>query len=459
MRRFICFCFLCFVCISNSAMGAADDIDTPYVWSLGAVGDTIDEYYRHRCHVGLPETTKMGSLIRDAWKNKKKLSKRELYRVCSQERVFMQKNLYEATKEDTADTCKGPAVALSGDGEWQHIPCWQFVQMLSEKQKEYAKKGTTNLMYSSPGTYIKKTDKCGGAAYQVVNVVPGNDTDNAIYLINENGNATRWKYNTQKNGTFINETAQLKDVDAGQIRGVYNGSYILPVDVTSNIYEMYNSGRGIPGYSLATLFHLNDEGDYDVKRIWTKKTCDLSNLGFKVTDQTDAQTHTNGVIFEGQIVTLENLGHIITGMHQADSSVPDGNVDYAAEALQGINNEGGVLDWGLKMATGKAEIKIPTASESPYANSIRYDAKQKTQQAKDDTTFKDIKTEKEQDAYNMARNHMAQKYNLDAQKITCSGKCNTNLGTDDFVTCYYKNGEASKVVVYKFDSICKVSLL
>lgn len=462
--------------IPNIACAAAPGNDIKYNWSLAALGDTINMYYRdytggtgpngHEV-LALGMLTSVGTLL----KANPARTRKEIVDNCTTAHMAMLKSGLYCNREsgclrNDKKYVYGQAVVAAKE------ECEAFVEDLNKKNKDYA----TNI-FSRPGTYVKKTAKCGGSAYEVIDVVPGKDTDNQIYLVGANGSVEEWKgYTTQTNGTFIDETAQTKGVAAGQIRGVYKGSYILPVDVTSKIYEMYNNDRGTLGYSMKALVRLNDWGDYDVKRIWTKKTCDLTNFGFRVTGQgTDAKqdlAHTNGVIFKGHIVTLENLGHILTGMIQADSLAPDDSVDYAAEALQGINANDGITKVGPKIAVAAAKgavtlgapvpgalvgaaKAVPLAKESPYANGIRYDAKDDTGQEKDDVTFSKTKTSKNQDAYNMARRHMAKKYGLERDKIKCSGKCNTNV-PDDFVTCYYDNGSASKVVVYKFDSICRI---
>lgn len=444
--------FTLLILIPNMTLAAESGNDVKYHWALAALGDTINTYYQNYTggqnrngehdRLALGMLTSMGNLLKeDSYRTKK-----ELVDNCRTATLRMLESGlfcdYSAgcTRNDKK-YAKTQRVIAPGE------ECTSFVNDLETANKKYVKERVVN----APGTYIKKTDKCGGAAYQVVNVVPGKDTDNKIYLINDNGTITRWDYNTQKNGTFINETAETKDVTAGQIRGVYKDSYIFRADVTQAVYRRYNSGRGTALYSAGAGIHLLPKMDYDFKSSWTEKTCDPKNFGFRVTDQTDTQAHTNGVIFKGQVVTLENLGHIITGMHQEDSVAPDSVVEATVSKLQGVNLGG----TGDGAAVG-AWYGTDSAAESNYANDIRADAYDNMKNEKDDTTFKDTKTEKEQDAYNMARNHMAKTYNLNVAKITCGGEC--NYTHDDFVTCYYKNGNASKVVVYKFDSICKVSL-
>jgi len=441
----------------NNASAATMLKNKEYTWSLAAMGDTIDKYYNYRCPVELPQVIKMGNII----KEKPKRSFNELVKLCKIAVKPMTKgNLYEAVKDRPCGT--GKQWANQGEA------CEQFVYDLIRANNSYA----ANVRAATlPGTYVEKANVCGSdRVYKVLNVVPGKDSDNKIYL-KEGGKILLLKdYTTQKNGTFINETAQTKETKAGDIRGVYNKSYIFLYDVTKEIYRLSNDGRGTSSYSAGAGMHLLPGGEYDFKQSWTQKTCDPAHYGFRVPGQTDTQAHTNGVIFKGQVVTLENLGHIITGMHQADSVAPDKTVEAVVEKLQGADKNtviaavagGPIVAWG---ATDSKE-------ESAYANDLRHEAESAMRDEKDDSTFAKTQTANEQRAYSLARRHMAKRYGLDASKINCTGECNKGMDawrmapgsegfeihdTDDFVTCYYKNGSVSKVTVYKFDDICNGS--
>ncbi|MDE6477659.1 MAG: hypothetical protein K2L94_00235, partial [Alphaproteobacteria bacterium] len=345
--------------------------------------------------------------------------------------------------------------------------CNLFLKDLIKNNAKYTYQGK---LYSMPGTYVKKTGLCNGQAYRVVNVVSGAAGDNQIYLLDaDNKYVGRMSHRTQYNATFINEAAEFtnkKDKNdyrrAGDKLGVYNNSYIFFHDVTGMIDALYSRGRGTNRYSVGTFASLMPAdkiphtsirvpdwladmgyGAYDFKVSWTRHECDPENYGFRVPGQSDVAAHTNGVLYNGAVVTLEQLGHIITGMHTPDSVAPDAAIETAVTRLQG-------------------------GAESPYANELRAAAQTNTAASKDDTTFIKTKTRDESTAFALARRHMAHKYGLDERQIRCSGTCNTGLDsfyitiaggirdTNDFVSCNYTDGATGHhtKVIYQFDSIC-----
>ncbi|MDE6478386.1 MAG: hypothetical protein K2L94_04025, partial [Alphaproteobacteria bacterium] len=54
------------------------ELDRKYRWSLAAMADTIDYYYKNRCKVRMPELAKMGNFL---YENQLR-SKREILEEC-----------------------------------------------------------------------------------------------------------------------------------------------------------------------------------------------------------------------------------------------------------------------------------------------------------------------------------------------------------------------------------------
>ncbi len=441
------------VAIGEFECSAEATIGNKYIWSMAAMSDVINTYYGYRCPVNLPEMVKMAEAIKE---NPRRTSA-ELRCICAKERIRMTtQRLYVVEKGKPCGT--GACVAEPMEA------CNIFIKDLIKANNRYA---VSIRAATRPGTYVQMHSCNSGGrnvpVYKIVNVVPG--ADNSVYLINSNGRIARATNKTLRNDTFINETAQSENVAAGEIRGIYNNSYIFLTDVTHKVYEMVNSGAGTPFYSIGAAGHLLPGGDYDVKTSWTKQECDPRNFGFRVPGQTDTDAHTNGVIFKGQIITLEQLGHIITGFHQEGSMVSDEMVDSTIEKLQsgklGENVIRGALvgsvtqpvrPIGTIVGAVGGFAKTPRADEIPSANELRYAAKDQISSERDNSTFISTQTETKEQAFDMARRNMASRYRLPVDKISCSGDC--NIVGNDFVTCYYRDAGQSKVVIYQFDDIC-----
>jgi len=491
------------------------EMDRHYYWALAAVSDTIDYFNKEMCPIENQHLLKMGNFFKT---NPSRSKNEILTACTDEPYPFpaalFQGRGPDGKFRNADNECTGKKITNSREDTCR-IFLENLIEYNNQYQELYRNiyrypgtyvrdAGTCGgvrvfkvLDVVAPGGNPNSVGQDSDA--RAIYVVPA---DNAA-ISDERSDGVRYKtlgeyigngrdtYQTLDYRTFINERSErpsndkIKYVHAGDIQGIYNNSYIFLKDVTHDIYKLANNGRSLTYYIndaylmrggarlankgalqnstggdiindvanysrrqhdrftgaiITDDYPINaaqgveyavDMGMYDIKAAWTKEICTRGGLNFKMADQSDIDAHTNAVIFEGRIVTLENLGHMLTGMHQGIVNTQSGDetVEENVIGLQG----------------GK---------ESPYQNAMRYWARDNVASRKDTTTFKYTQTDTEEQAFDMARTHMAKSYQYDISKITCDGECSCEAGTDDFVSCYYKDGDNSAVIIYTFDDIC-----
>ena len=176
--------------------------------------------------------------------------------------------------------------------------------------------------------------------------------------------------------------------------------------------------------SAGNLIDSWTDGDFDVKAIYASK--------YKINNsQTDTESQTNGVMFNGKIAHLDWLGHFLYGMNREESTLPAGLANFTAQGLSRIS--GGSVE--------------PLNMQNAWDMGSTLVADNKTKRI---STFAKVQTKTEQEAYQKAAQEMKKIY-PDATGISCTGNCNKRPGTDDVVIC---TDSSKRRLEFIFDDIC-----
>lgn len=409
--------------------------DTKYRWSYGALADTMKEM-RNNCEIThKDEFLEMGNWMR----NKNAVfSFNELKTQC--ETQSHQFSAIDRTYKDKNGNIKKCEMPLPCDGK-----------TCSEKQ--YTNNSGCNIFITEfiknhnlrekilntrkPGTYVRKIKlKSGGTAYQIVDVVlaPGywqndkinNDVNNnvantKIYDIST-GDIIDTGMQTWTNDMFFDVAADR--TKKGNVGGAFVKSYIRPeIDLTNEIYAMYDKRRGRTDATLRNTFDSRQKGDFDVKANYASK--------YKIVPQSDVESHTNGVMFEGKIAHLDWLGHFLYGMNREESTLPAGLANATAQ--------------GLSVVDGGNYEPVNMQNAWDLGSALVADNKSKRI-----TTFATVITKNEQEAYQKAAQEMKKIYS-DAKNVSCTGNCNP-VGSIDVVIC--TDSLTKSRAEFIFESIC-----
>lgn len=442
MRKVLCALLVLSPCVSFGA----GNMDTKYTWSYGALADTM-KAMRNDCELTHPdEFMEMGNWFRA---NGARFSMNEFINQCeSQDHSFHQIDRKYVTKDGVAKKCVMPTTSCTEQscGEKAYTDnkgCNIFLSTFI-KNNNLRK----NIQASNkPGTYVKKINlKSGKIAYKVFDVVlaPGywknNEIDNAV-----NNNPANTKIYDISSGAIVDTglstwtNDMFLDVSAartwnGNVRGAFVNSYIRPeIDLTTDIYSMYDKRRGqmdnaaVNGWdsiSYENIPILGDRtGDFDIKAIYAPK--------YKIIPQSDVESQTNGVMFNGKIAHLDWLGHLLYGMNRQETIAPNKLANGAAHVLS-LANSGMVEPLNMQNAWDLGSNLV------------------KENDKKINKTFKGVQTKTEQEAYNKAAAQMKKIYS-DAGKVSCTGNCNKRPGTRDIVICTDSKGRR---IEFEFDDIC-----
>ncbi len=380
--------------------------DTKYVWHLGAVSDVFRELYIEHCPVGIDELVKMSNFV----KENRVRSIQEMADKCTESIEITS----ELVKGSTVDgICTGTS---KGDG------CEYFINRLIEEQNKVVK------IFEHPGTYVTKVQGMDDV-YQINNVIPGGKD---IWLLSDDmKSVVDLGIDVRTEDMFIN-------IDSREdVRGVYNRSYIYTkVDLSDWIYQEYDSwDRGVPIiYGAATAYaglpktkvpNFAPEPRYDIKNR------DFFDQ-YRIDGQTDIDVHTNGFLFQGQIVHLEWLGHFIIGMTQEETLVPKAVSDFAMDVLQKGTND--------VQGQGDTDPKHFLESRSQGINYQYILSK-----------FSKTQTSSPMEAIQMVEYWARETKQWES--VECIDKdydCDWRPATQDFIDCYFDG------VLYKmeFDDIC-----
>lgn len=420
----------------------ADNGDTKYNWSYGALADTMKKM-RSNCEVtSADEFIEMGNWFREKAAT---FSFNELKTQCeTQKHKFREIDRTYKDKNGNEKKCKMPLPCDENKcSEIQYtnnLGCNIFITEFIKNNNIRAK----ILDNKTPGTYVKKVKLTNGeTAYQIVDVILANGywknnrinqdintnaANTKIYDIST-GNILDTGMHTWTNDMFFDASASTSS--RGDVRGAFVNSYIRPeIDLTQDIYALYDTGRGIRGNSLGDALSSTPEGPLDIKIAYGKI--------YKVGDQRDTDTHANGVMFMDKIATLDFLGNLLFGMNNQEANAPN-FVGRGFAQLISIGH--GLLSEEHEFHVEPQHVKQAWA----VGEQIVRDNKPKRIM-----TFAKIQTKTEQEAYQKAAQEMKKIYS-DSQGISCTGNCNKRPGTDDVVIC---TDSSKRRLEFVFDDIC-----
>lgn len=424
-------------------MAARADGDTKYTWSYGALGETMKKM-RSNCEVtSADEFIEMGNWFREKAAT---FSFNELKTQCeTQKHKFKEIDRTYKDKNGNVKKCKMPLPCDENKcSEIQYtnnLGCNIFITEFIKNNNIRAK----ILNNKTPGTYVRKVKLTNGeTAYRIVDVILANGywknnrinqdintnvANTKIYEITSTGNILDTGMHTWTNDMFFDASASTSS--RGDVRGAFVNSYIRPeIDLTQNIYALYDTGRGIRGNSLGDAFSSTPEGPLDIKITYGEI--------YKVGDQRDTDTHANGVMFMDKIATLDFLGNLLFGMNNQEANAPN----FVGRGFaQGVSILHGLFSDEHEFRVEPQHVKHAWA----VGEQIVRDNKPKRIM-----TFAKIQTKTEQEAYQKAAQEMKKIYS-DSQGISCTGNCNRRVGTDDVVIC---TDSSKRRLEFVFDDIC-----
>ena len=414
----------------------ADNKDTKYTWSYGALADTM-KAMRNNCELTTKdEFLEMGNWFRDKAAT---FSMNEFIQQCQgQSHKFHEINRAYKDKNGNVKKCEMP---LPCSGNSCSEKPYTNISGCNIFLTEFIKNNNLRaniLNNKTPGTYVRKVKLTNGeTAYKIVDVIlaPGYWKDNKINnAVNNAENNTKiydissgtivdTGMKTWTNDMFFDVSASK--TERGDVRGAFVNSYIRSaIDLTNEIYAMYDKRRGKMTNSAGNLIDSWTDGDFDVKAIYASK--------YKINNsQTDTESQTNGVMFNGKIAHLDWLGHFLYGMNREESTLPAGLANFTAQGLSRIS--GGSVE--------------PLNMQNAWDMGSTLVADNKTKRI---STFAKVQTKTEQEAYQKAAQEMKKIYS-DATGISCTGNCNKRPGTDDVVIC---TDSSKRRLEFIFDDIC-----
>lgn len=412
-----------------------DEKDIKYTWSYGALADTMKPM-RNNCEItSKDEFIEMGNWFR--MKNAY-FSMNELIQQCvNQRHKFSDIDREYVDDDGNKKKCEMPLpcneTTCSEENFTENIGCNIFLTQFIKNNNLRAK----ILNNKIPGTYVKKVPlESGRVVYQIVDVIladnywqnnrinnsVNNDEANTKIYDITTGDIIDTGLHTWTNDMFFDVSAARSQ--RGDVRGAFINSYIQQdIDLTSDIYAMYDKRRGQLDSTLMNTYDSRQEGDFDVKYIYAEQ--------YRIYPQTETESESNGVMFNGKVAHLDWLGHFLYGMNREESIGPDLLANAAAHGLS-------IID-GLTTE--------PLHMQNAWDMGSELVRKNKT---KEITTFKNIQTHTPQEAYEKAAQEMKKIY-IDAQNISCTGNCNPRPNTDDIVIC---TDSSNRRLEFVFDDIC-----
>ncbi len=470
MKKFLC-CLL--FCMQASAVVAQDvnvlNASLPenrarkMEWVYAALSDVVDGMYKCWKPVNLSDLVPMVNYVVD---NDANVSLDELIAVCRDA------DAQRVTRENMARSAIAFVDGCDTELAVQYWPnagmsqsltaaygdlggfCGLFIENLMNEQLLLIQR---DVAYTYAGTYVTRV--FGNDMYAVINVVlaDGYKKDGVInqdintapentrvWEVLEDGTVRDMAIHTATNDMFLNTML------SNDVRGIFNHSFIcMNADVTDDVLQMFNAGRGAPGYSVTSAIKLfpdsakgkvfgavagrltgdvalmadsaymvgtvagaSDAGKYDLKRSLAHKC--------KIEGQGEVASHTNGVLFDGKIVNLEWLGHFLFGMIR-EETVPSNDLENNLRALlQSMDGGGDDEPEHLKFA---ADMGSQLHQDKIAANI--------------DRRFEKTQTQNPQMAHDMVKSVLAQEWGVAKSDLRCGNNCN-KIGTD-VVWCTYQD--------------------
>jgi len=418
-----------------STIAQADNKDIKYTWSYGALADTM-KAMRNNCEItSKDEFLEMGNWFRN---KAAYFSMNEFIQQCeNQTHAFHNIDRTYINKDGIKKKCEMPLpcneTSCSEKQFTSNSGCNIFLTEFLKNNKVRA----NILKNKKPGTYVKQVQlKSGRTVYQVVDVVlatnywqnnkinnsvNNNEANTSIYDITT-GDIIDTGLHTWTNDMFFDVSAAR--TERGDVRGAFVNSYILPdVNLTNEVYTMYDKRRGKITNTIGNTIDSITNGDFDVKATYAKQ--------YRILPQTETESESNGVIFDGKIAHLDWLGHFLYGMNREESTLPAGLANFAAQGLSRVSG-GNPEPLNMQNAwdIGSAQVR------NNKTNIVQ--------------TFANVQTKTPREAYEKAAQEMKKIY-TNAKDVSCTGNCNPRPGTDDIVIC---TDSSKRRLEFIFDDIC-----
>ena len=450
----------------------ATDADTPIVWSLAALSDTIRYLYSNHCKTEKDELQVLSDYI---YKKKPHATLKEVKYNCINANPSLSRVLFHYNTKNGDCPLDGQTkngyTQKSGPSVGK-ISCNYFLRELVNKQNKFVDKYGALALEGMPGLYVKRV---GNNVYKVINFVksskPNQDDNVVVHILGDD--------NTNKNDLYrkmYSEDMFVNISTTGKVEGIHNNSYIYTdVDLTDFMLEAARQD-GTAFSMLLNSYGLKFGEHYDIKNWfcgtnkndkWTTKLKSLvkNRQNLRYGSQSVEDCHTNGVIFQGKIVTLEWLGHWLFGQRKAINSggsrLGQGVYDKFADREQ--SNTSG-HNAGQAQTDGAYNKKV---------QDMGYNAGMETE------VFKYTQVKRPEDAINCVKNYLVNKGMVNDKSDIKSCKtteCKSGLksavpaagavitghpvvagaivagtGEQDYVICELKDG---RKLQYEFDDIC-----
>lgn len=355
-----------------SSKGWAGKESVEYVWSYGALAETMREMRDHCEPTNGDPFIKIGNWMRE---KKAKFSPAELLRQCKKSGLKDIDRTLKSTSDVEVPTCQLPnnncysAGSVDGKqvyncGEFQNFSGNTGCDIFFETFKKYNNKRAKNWQDREPGTYVSKVKdgvyqvvdvvladgywirgttenlKAGGAEIPLAGIqmryhmnaedsidmeVNTDEKNTKIWEITQEGYIEETPYHTWTNDMFLG-IATAKD-PAGNVTGALTYSFIFTkIDVTKDVYNnLMAVDTGVLELDdylreSTTLLRKTDSL-YDPKIFFPKKYPDLTSQQYyseyegKMRDQKETDVHSNGVMFENKVAMLDWLGNLMVGLN------------------------------------------------------------------------------------------------------------------------------------------------
>jgi len=219
--------------------------------------------------------------------------------------------------------------------------CFAFLDKVLRFHNDAVSKNIVSNTGGVAGTYVKRTNAAD--VLKVIDVISaGQDNGPTPVWLVEDNESNIPKQFMYKGKPLLTRTADMfLDKPSGVPMGAFDNNYIILRDVTDMIINLYRSGIGTDSYTINHGVNLRPGGKEDLKR---NKDFNMSEYINKVIadvpEINEVDSHTNGVLFEGQVVTAEWLGHYLYGMVRQESSLNSQTIDDIRDGLQKRDNGG-----------------------------------------------------------------------------------------------------------------------
>lgn len=457
MMKKLFFCLLSLIpCIAFADTDGSfvDDVNKPVRWSLGALSAVVKDLYNNHCKTDAPELQQLSDYI---YKKNPDATIAEIAKACQS--VSLEGALFRYDKKEGECPLDGQYkrgyVQKSGK-KVNKTSCEYYVETLVKKQNEYADKYSRRN-----GLFVKKVGDEFGGVYKIVDFVSdniGDDTAAKVYVVEDDDKIFLWKNRKIRYGKL-----SVNIQTNGGTIGINDRSYVFPnKDVTnfmlnlcqqigSPVEMLVRDASELAGSLTRDVKHKFCGGDTrnDIK----SKTIDYvlgrdvdwsSVKNMRYGNQSSTDCHTNMVVFQGELVTFDYLGHWLFGcMRKVNAGTSNGQISKGVEKFYDI-----AAAKDQQSASGKVKGQ---ASDDGVLKEYQDEG---SEYATEMLRFNNTQTVSPEKAIEMVRKYLIQTKKVksvqDIEKCWTTD-CKRGVGTQDYVSCRTAGG---KIYQYEFDDIC-----